>query len=181
MMGIKTDSGRRRLFALFAALALVVAACGGDEDGADTTAADTPDTTAADTPATTAADTPDTTEAMSDEPIGTVTIVAPANGSDVTGSTVTVQLEVAGFSIVIAGDMTPGTGHHHLFLDADVTSATEPIPTVPGSIVHMGDASAEFTFEDVPAGEHRLIAVVADGAHVPLQPFVVDTVVFTIR
>lgn len=119
--------------------------------------------------------------AMSDEPIGTVSIVAPANSAEVMGSTVTVQLDVAGFPIVVAGDMTPGTGHHHLFLDADVTSATEPIPTVPGSIVHMGDASSEYVFEDVAPGEHRLIAVVADGAHVPLQPFVVDTVVFTVR
>ena len=119
--------------------------------------------------------------AMSEEPIGTVTIVEPANSADIMGNTLTVRLEVAGFPIVVAGDMTPGTGHHHLFLDADVTSPTEPIPTVPGSIVHMGDASAEFTFEDVPAGEHRLIAVVADGAHVPLQPFVVDTVVFTVH
>ncbi|MGD8729624.1 MAG: DUF4399 domain-containing protein, partial [Gemmatimonadota bacterium] len=80
-----------------------------------------------------------------------------------------------------AGDMTPGTGHHHLFLDADVTSLTEPIPTVPGSIVHMGDGSSSYTFENVPAGEHRLIAVVADGAHVPLQPLVTDTVVFTVH
>ena len=118
---------------------------------------------------------------MSAEPIGTVTIVEPANNSVVTGSTVTVQLEVAGFPIVEAGNMTPGTGHHHLYLDADVESTTEPVPTVPGTIVHMGDASSSFTFENVSPGEHRLIAVVADGAHVPLNPLVVDTVVFTVQ
>ena len=119
-------------------------------------------------------------EMMSDGPIGTVTIVEPANGAEVTGSTVTVRLTVSGFPIVPAGDMTPGTGHH-LFLDADVADDAVPVPTVPGSIVHMGDASSEYTFEDVAPGEHRLIAVVADGAHVPLQPLVVDTVVFTAR
>lgn len=143
------------------AVCALVAACGGDAPEADMT--DGGDMM------------------MADEPIGTVTIVSPANGAEVAGSTVNVQLEVAGFPIVVAGDMTPGTGHHHLYLDADVTNVTEPVPAVPGSIVHMGDASSDFTFEDVAAGQHRLIAVVADGAHVPLEPLVVDTVVFTVR
>ena len=83
--------------------------------------------------------------------------------------------------IVPAGDMTSGTGHHHLYLDADLAAAGTPVPTVPGSIIHMGDGSAEYTFEGVGPGEHRLIAVVADGIHVPLDPPVVDTVMFTVN
>jgi hypothetical protein len=141
------------------ALSVLVAACGGDQPEANMP--------------------PD--DMMSDAPIGTVTIQEPANGAEVMGTTVTVSLSVAGFPIVVAGDMTPGTGHHHLYLDADVTDVTVPVPAVPGSIVHMGDGSSGFTFEDVAPGEHRLIAVVADGAHVALQPLVVDTVVFTVR
>ena len=35
-------------------------------------------------------------------------------------------------------------------------------------------------FEGVEPGEYTLIAVVADGVHVPLQPWVVDTVTFTV-
>ena len=112
---------------------------------------------------------------------GTVTILAPTAGAEVDGPTVTVRLEVSGVEIATAGDMREGTGHHHLYLDADLTDASEPVPTVPGSIVHMGDGSSEYVFEDVAPGEHRLIAVVADGAHVPLQPWVVDTVTFTVR
>ena len=118
---------------------------------------------------------------MSGEPIGAVTILEPQTSAELMVNSVTVRLSVAGFPIVPAGDMTPGTGHHHLFLDADVTNAGEPIPTVPGSIVHMGNGAAEYTFEGVPRGQHRLIAVVADGAHVPLQPWVVDTVVFNVH
>ena len=117
----------------------------------------------------------------SDAPIGTVTITQPATGSQVMGGNVTVSLQVAGFPIVPAGDMTSGSGHHHLYLDADLTGVGEPVPTVPGSIIHMGDGSSEFTFEGVAPGEHRLIAVVADGIHVPLQPWVVDTVTFTVN
>ncbi|MEX2467379.1 MAG: DUF4399 domain-containing protein [Gemmatimonadota bacterium] len=116
----------------------------------------------------------------SEAPIGTVSILEPADGAVVEGGTVTVRLSVDGVPIVEAGDMTLGTGHHHLYLDADLTPADQPVPTVEGSIVHMGDASADYTFENVAPGEHRLIAVVADGAHFPLQPWVVDTIMFTV-
>jgi len=120
-------------------------------------------------------------DAASDAPIGTVTITQPATGSQVMGENVTVSLQVAGFPIVPAGDMTSGTGHHHLYLNADLTGVGEPVPTVPGSIIHMGDGSSEYTFEGVAPGEHRLIAVVADGIHIPLQAWVVDTVTFTVN
>jgi hypothetical protein len=109
-----------------------------------------------------------------------VTIIAPTDGAFQDEHDVTVWLRST-VRIVPAGDMTPGTGHHHLYLDADLGDMTAPVPTVPGSIVHMGDASSEYVFEDVASGPHRLIAVVADGAHVPLQPLVVDTVEFVIE
>ena len=144
-------------------LCALLAACGGEAPEADMSSSGADDLP------------------MSEEPIGTVSIVEPVNSADIMGNTVTARLTVDGFPIVQAGDMTPGTGHHHLFLDADVTSLTEPIPTVPGSIVHMGNGASEYTFENVSAGEHRLIAVVADGAHVPLRPLVTDTVVFTVH
>lgn len=132
---------------------LTVAACGGDAE----------------------------TDAMpeAEEAAGTVTIVTPMEGAEIAGSTVTVQLS-SDVDIQPAGDMTEGTGHHHLYLDADLTSPDEPVPTVEGSIIHMGDASSSFVFEGVEPGEHRIIAVVADGAHFPLQPWVVDTVTFTV-
>lgn len=121
------------------------------------------------------------TDAMpeSAEPAGTVTIVTPMDGAEIAGSTVTVQLS-SDVDIRPAGDMSEGTGHHHLYLDADLTPPNEPVPTVEGSIIHMGDASSAYTFEGVEPGEHRIIAVVADGAHFPLQPWVVDTVTFTV-
>ncbi|MEX2473118.1 MAG: DUF4399 domain-containing protein [Gemmatimonadota bacterium] len=143
------------------ACTLTLAACGGDSPETDAMPADE-------------------TPAMSAGPVGTVSILSPAEGSEVEGSSVTVELSVSGFPIVEAGDMTVGTGHHHLYLDADLTPASEPVPTVEGSIIHMGDGSSTYTFENVAPGEHRLIAVVADGAHFPLQPWVVDTVTFRV-
>jgi len=142
----------RALTALLVPFAL--SACGGDDTRADTT--------------------PEAEPAA-----GSVTIVTPVDGALINGSTVTVQLSST-VPIVPAGTMDQGTGHHHLYLDADLTPASEPVPTVPGSIIHMGDASSAFVFDGVEPGEHRIIAVVADGAHVPLQPWVVDTVTFTV-
>lgn len=115
-----------------------------------------------------------------DGPIGTVAITSPTEGAEVVGPDVTVQLGVSGFELRPAGDLTRGTGHHHLYLDTDVTDPREPVPTLPQSVIHMGDASSTYTFENVEPGEHRIIAVVADGVHVPLQPWVVDTVNFTV-
>ena len=84
-MHIHKKPGLARVLALAAVLTLVAAACGGDADAPDTTAADTPQTTAADTPDTTAADTPDTpdtTEAMAPmEPLR-IAIVAPSASND---------------------------------------------------------------------------------------------------
>jgi hypothetical protein len=139
-------------------LTLAVAACGGASDADEMPEADV----------------------AGESAIGTVTITFPTDGAVVDGPTVTVEL-ASTVPIVPAGEMTPGTGHHHLYLDADLTEVDVPVPTVEGSIVHMGDASSSFTFEGVSAGSHRLIAVVADGAHIPLQPLVVDTVEFTVR
>ena len=109
-----------------------------------------------------------------------VRIVAPGEGEVFEDPEFTVILEST-IQIVPAGEMTPGTGHHHLYLDADLGDLSVPVPTVPGSIVHMGDGSSAYTFENVASGPHRLIAVVADGAHVALQPLVVDTVYFVVE
>ncbi len=110
-----------------------------------------------------------------------VRIVSPSEGDVIEGNQVVVTLEAAGVIILPAGDTTPGSGHHHLYLDEDLTDPNMPVPTIPGRIVHLGDGSSAYTFEGVEAGEHRLIAAVADFAHFPLRPLVVDTVRFTVR
>ena len=109
-----------------------------------------------------------------------VHIVAPAKGA-VTGPTVQVTLEATGIEIAPAADKKPGTAHHHLFLDVNVTAADSAIPIgVPG-IVHLGKGQSTYTFEGVAPGLHRLIDVLADPSHVPLKPMVADTVTFTVK
>lgn len=109
-----------------------------------------------------------------------VFIVQPADGAEVDAGPLLVVMEAEGVEIVAAGNMDAGTGHHHLIVNADVDWSL-PIPNDPGVHYHMGLAQTEFTLEDLPPGGHRIIAVVADGVHIPLDPPVSDTVTVVVR
>jgi hypothetical protein len=109
-----------------------------------------------------------------------VRIVQPAAGTRVGGGSVLVTLQVSGLTIAPAGTMEPGTGHHHLVVDAELPAAGVPIPSTPGVYIHMGQGQTEYELTDLEAGEHTVIAVVGDGAHIPLTPWVVDTVRFVV-
>ncbi len=109
-----------------------------------------------------------------------VAIVEPEDGALVPGPDVEVALNASGVAIAPAASREPGTAHHHLFLDLDVTSAGEKIPAGRTGIIHLGKGDSAFTFRDVAAGSHRIIAVLADSAHIPLTPLAVDTVHVTV-
>ena len=109
-----------------------------------------------------------------------VQIVLPAEGPFEEGSSVMVTLEVSGLTIAIAGTTDPGTGHHHLMVDRDLPVGGLLIPSFPGQ-VHLGQGQVEYEIEGLDAGEHMIIAVVGDGTHIPLDPWVVDTVTFVIE
>jgi len=109
-----------------------------------------------------------------------VKIVAPANGATVSGP-VKVILQATGVEIVAATVERPGTGHHHLFVDHDLTPADDTIPRGVTGILHLGRGQTEFVLDSLGPGPHRVIAVVANWKHVPLKPLVVDTVRFTVK
>lgn len=113
----------------------------------------------------------------------TVEIVEPANGATVS-SPVKVTLKATGVEIVAATVERPGTGHHHLFVDKDVTVVSDTIPRGVTGILHLGRGQEEFVFDSLSPlapGTHRIIAVVADWHHSPLKPWVADTVTFTVK
>ena len=109
-----------------------------------------------------------------------VQIVLPDEGPFEEGSSVMVTLEVSGLTIAPAGTTDPGTGHHHLMIDRDLPVGGLPIPSFQGQ-VHLGQGQLEYEIEGLDAGEHVVIAVVGDGTHIPLDPWVVDTVRFVIE
>lgn len=110
----------------------------------------------------------------------TVRIVAPHNGDTLSGP-VTIKLEATGVEIVPATIERPGTGHHHLFVDHDMTWLNDTIPAGSPGIHHLGRGQKEFVLDSLAPGPHRVIALIADWRHVPLNPLVADTVTFVIR
>ena len=106
----------------------------------------------------------------------TVSITSPADGDTITGSAVHIMLAATGIEIAPAADARPETAHHHLYLDADFPELESPIPAGVGGIVHLGQGQSDYHWENVAPGPHRIIAVLADPGHIPLRPWVTDTV-----
>ena len=105
-----------------------------------------------------------------------VTIVEPADGSAISGSDVAIQLSASGIRITPASVREPGTAHHHLFLDIEATAPRTKIPAGRTGIIHLGKGDSTFVFRNVAPGRHRIIAMLGDSAHVPVEPLSTDTV-----
>jgi hypothetical protein len=153
----------RSTFTVFALTSLVgAAACSSSEQApADTAAAAGADSSAM---------------AVSPE----VRIVSPVDGDSVT-LPFTLRLEAHGVEVVAAsGTREEGKGHHHLIINGDVPSDTLPLPPAP-VVIHMGDGSSERVIDSLPKGPHRIIAVFADGAHVPWSTVKRDTLQIVVK
>jgi hypothetical protein len=109
-----------------------------------------------------------------------VRITNPADGSTMTGSAAHITLAVTGIELAPVAEARPGTAHHHLYLDVDFPGAEAAIPMGMPGVIHLGLAQTEFHWDSLAPGSHRIIAVLADPAHVPIRPFVTDTVTFTV-
>jgi hypothetical protein len=110
-----------------------------------------------------------------------VDIVEPVDGAVVSGPEVRVLLAAAGVEIAAASEERSGTAHHHLFIDRTLTPPSDTIPAGVAGIVHLGRGQTEFVVQGLAAGTHSVIAVLADWAHLPLDPLATDTVRFTVR
>jgi Domain of unknown function (DUF4399) len=110
----------------------------------------------------------------------TVKITAPRDGDTLSGP-VTIKLQATGVQIMPATVERPGTGHHHLFVDRDLKWLTDTIPRGSPGILHLGRGQTEFVLDSLAPGPHRVIAVIADWRHIPLNPLVADTVHFTVK
>ncbi len=110
----------------------------------------------------------------------TVSITSPMNGDTISGSAVHITLGATGIEIAPAADARPETAHHHLYLDVDFPATEAAIPMGVGGVVHLGQAQTDYHWENVTPGPHRIIAVLADPGHIPLRPWITDTVNFVL-
>ncbi len=122
-----------------------------------------------------------TAEAGEEALLGRVEIVEPADG-DTVGPEARLVLRAEGVVVEPAqGERVAGRGHHHIFLDTEVTPASEPIPKQVEGIIHLGTGASQFTVKGLTPGEHRLIAVLAYGDHVAMERVAADTVRVVVR
>ena len=116
------------------------------------------------------------------EPAASVSIDAPRDGDTIDADSLQVVLSASGVEIAPAdGTHTAGRAHHHVLLDADLPTAGQPIPAGQPGIFHLGTGASQLTLTGLTPGRHRLIAVLALGNHVPLDPWAVDTIFFTVE
>ena len=107
-------------------------------------------------------------------------ILSPADG-DTVPSEILVQLSVTGAQAVPAtGLRVEGEGHHHLFVDADLTPADSAIPKTDG-VYHIGSGADSLRVTGLTPGTHRIITRFAYGDHVPMPGVGPDTIWVTVR
>lgn len=109
-----------------------------------------------------------------------VQITFPKNGATVSNP-VTIKLVATGARIAPASDEKKGSTHHHLFVDHDLTWLNDTIPQGSAGIIHLARGQTEFVLDSLKPGPHRVIALLANWDHVPLNPLVADTVTFTVK
>lgn len=97
--------------------------------------------------------------------------ISPKNGETLSGSVV-VRFGLTGMGVAPAGVANPGTGHHHLIVDAPLPPLNLPIPK-DANHLHFGSGQTETVLALAP-GEHTLQLVLADTNHVPHDPPVVS-------
>ncbi len=111
----------------------------------------------------------------------TVEIIEPTDSAVLSGSDVRIILAASGVEIASAAEEREGAAHHHLFVDRDLTPLNDTIPAGVTGILHLGRGQTEFLLREVNPGEHIVIALLANWAHVPLRPPALDTVRFTVQ
>lgn len=91
-----------------------------------------------------------------------VDFIEPKNGATVP-ATFKVKFAVEGMSVAPAGEINPGTGHHHLLIDTADIEENVAIP-MDDKHRHFGKGQTE-TEITLPPGKHKLTMQFADGAH----------------
>ncbi|QOL48531.1 DUF4399 domain-containing protein [Massilia litorea] len=101
-----------------------------------------------------------------------VYFIWPHEGTVISGGKFWVRMGLRNMGVAPKGTALPNTGHHHLLIDTELPSMTEPIPNDRNHL-HFGAGETEARIE-LPPGTHTLQLLLGDMNHVPHKPPVVS-------
>lgn len=107
-----------------------------------------------------------------------VAITEPADGATLS-SPFKLKFAVSGMAVAPAGEMKPGSGHHHLLIDVGPMASGQAIPADTRHL-HFGKGQTE-TEVTLPPGTYRLTAQFADAAHRSYGPALSKTISVTVK
>lgn len=96
-----------------------------------------------------------------------VYFIRPQDGATVSNP-VLVRFGLKNMTVAPAGVEKPGTGHHHLLVDAPLPPLDEPIPNDDNHL-HFGKGQTETELRLAP-GKHTLQLLMGDWTHIPHNP-----------
>jgi len=169
----------RKIYFLPAALLVGMVAC----NNADNKAAGSTDTTAKTTTDTMVMAKPDSSTAamaMPAIPAGAKVYFKNLKDGETVKSPVKVEMGVDGMALDTAGKIVPGTGHHHLLIDAGDSIAAGQ--AVPKDSTHLHFGKAQSTAEvPLSPGKHVLTLQFADGIHRSYGSQMATTISVTVK
>jgi len=113
-----------------------------------------------------------------------VKIVEPAEGATLNAGDIKVAVEVKKFNIVdkIGQAAVDGEGHIHYYIDAGEIPTKDGQPAVTKSNnTYHAQATKEYTWPNVSAGEHTFAVQLVNNDHTPLRPPVIAQVTVTVK
>ncbi len=97
-----------------------------------------------------------------------VYIIWPSDGQVIKGGKLWLRMGIRNAGLAPAGTEWPGTGHHHVIIDADLPPLDEEIPSDKNHL-HFGGGQSEARLE-LPPGTHTIQILLGDHFHVPHNP-----------